>query len=182
MASILVHMRKMRVWLKIIPNKKKVSNLHLSPPMEPDELTFSTSSSITASNSNAIAPNGDLEKTKSDVSSNSRIQFGDPEDLKKRHKVKFYTSLIGCKYEEGDELTWESKNKGKLLSYSQWQQRVDAILRYNDIFIGNDAKEMAKLKKVFPNLHHWLKKFHAEIDENGKKKLLAKKKIKKKTN
>ena len=148
--------------------------------MEPDELTFSTSSSITASNSNAIAPNGDLEKTKSDVSSNSRIQFGDHEDLKKRHKVKFYTSLIGCKYEVGDELTWEPKNKGKLLSYSQWQQRVDAILRYNDIFIGNDAKEMAKLKKVFPNLHHWLKKFHAEIDENGKKKLLAKKKIKKK--
>ena len=56
---------------------------------------------------------------------------------------------------------------------------MDTLLRYNEINDGNDAKEMTKLKKVHPNLHHWLKKFHAEIDTNGKKKLLAEKKMKK---
>ena len=56
---------------------------------------------------------------------------------------------------------------------------MDTLLRYNEMKNQKEEKKMIEYKKLNPSLHHWIRKFRAEVDTNGKKKLFAKKPIKK---
>ena len=81
-----------------------------------------------------------------------------------------------------EKFTWEPNNKGKILSFPQWEKRVNCLLGYYDILKEDNGRQVTAYKNDNKNLHHWLRKFSAKIDKDGKKRLYAKKAPKTKMN
>ena len=81
------------------------------------------------------------DRTNKDICKDSGNAFVDHKDPRERHKIQFYSTLMDYDYKDGDELSWEPKNKGKLLFHKQWKLRVDILLRFCDIKNENDGKK-----------------------------------------
>ena len=165
---------------------KKVSDLNVLSTEEGNDLEFSGSCSMKVSNG-IIIPASNIctkatKRSNNNFSVTSSTRSTTPKDLRQRHKIKFYSSLMECDYKEGDEFNWEPMNKGKVLSFKQWKIRVDTLLRHDELKSKKEEKAIIALKQSIPTLRHWMRKFRAVVDANGNKKLLAKKKMKKKTN